>query len=123
MESPNATRFGVKVCVSADGDEETLIYYDATEKKLKVDTCKSGPEGTPKTVEAGPFALKDGERLKLRVFVDKSVVEVFANTRQAVMRRIYPARGDSTGVRLFSEGGDANVRSLEAWDIMPSNPS
>ena len=122
MESAPASRFGVKVCSSPDGEEETLVFYDAAEKMLKVDTRKSGPEGTPKGVEAGPFELKDGERLKLRVFVDKSVVEVFANGRQAVMRRIYPSREDSVGVSLFSNGGDASVHLLEAWNITPSNP-
>ncbi len=122
MESAEASAFGVKVCVSPDGQEETLIYYDATEGKLKIDTRKSGPEDTPKTVEAGPFELKEGERLELRVFVDKSVVEVFANSRQAVMRRIYPSRPDSVGVSLFSTGGAAQVHALEAWNISPSNP-
>jgi beta-fructofuranosidase len=122
MESSDASQFGVKVCASPDGEEETSIFYDAADGKLKVDTRKSGPEGTPKTVEAAPFELKKGERLKLRVFVDKSVVEVFANKRQAVVRRIYPSRADSIGVRLFSTGGDAKVRTLEAYNITPANP-
>jgi len=122
MESADASQFGVKVCSSPGGEEETLLFYDAAEKMLKVDTRKSGPEGTPKGVEAGPFALNDGERLKLRVFVDKSVVEVFANSRQAVMRRVYPSRADSAGVSLFANGGDASVHSIEAWNITPSNP-
>jgi len=122
MESDEASEYGVKVCVSPDGEEETSIFYDAEEKMLKVDTRKSGPDDTPKTVEAGPFELKDGERLKLRVFVDKSVVEVFANSRQAVMRRIYPSRPDSVGVSLFSTGGATKVHALDAWNISPSNP-
>jgi beta-fructofuranosidase len=115
-----ATQFGLKVCCSPDGAEQTLVYYDAAEKKLKVDTTNSGPD-TPKTVEAGPFELKAGEPLKLRVFIDKSVVEVFANDRQAVMRRVYPSRADSVGLRLFSKGGAATVSSLEAWEMMRSN--
>jgi beta-fructofuranosidase len=121
MESAQASQFGVKVCVSPDGEEATSIFYDANEGKLKVDTRNSGPEDTPKTVEAAPFELKDGERLKLRIFVDKSVVEVFANGRQAVMRRIYPSRADSVGVRLFSTGGDTDVHTLEAYNITPTN--
>jgi beta-fructofuranosidase len=122
MGSAQASQFGVKVCVSPDGQEETAIFYDAAGGKLKVDTRKSGLEDTPKTVEAAPFQLKKGERLKLRIFVDKSVVEVFANSRQAVMRRIYPSRSDSVGVRLFSNGGDSEVRTLEAYNITPTNP-
>jgi len=122
MESAEAAAYGVKVCVSPDGQEETLVYYDAAEGKLKVDTRKSGPANTPKAVEAGPFELREGERLKLRVFVDKSVVEVFANSRQAVARCIYPSRADSLGVSLFSTGGTTQVHALEAWSISPSNP-
>jgi beta-fructofuranosidase len=122
MESAEASAFGVKVRVSPDGQEETVIVYDATEGKLKVDTRNSGPEDTPKSVEAGPFELREGERLKLRVFVDKSVVEIFANSRQAVMRRIYPAKPDSVGVSLFSTGGTTQVHTLQSWKISPSNP-
>jgi beta-fructofuranosidase len=81
MESTEASEFGVKVRVSPDGQEETTIFFDASEGKLKVDTRKSGPEHPSNALEAAPFKLKEGERLELRVFVDKSVVEVFANAR------------------------------------------
>ena len=122
IESTEASRFGVKVCASPEGQESTPVFYDAEEKLLKVDTRRSGPDDTPKAVEEAPFELKPGERLKLRVFVDKSVVEVFANSRQAIARRIYPSRRDSVGVRVFSTGGDARVHSLKSWKIRPSNP-
>ena len=59
--------------------------------------------------------------LVLRVFVDRSIVEVYANDRQAIGRSIYPAlRG--TGVTLFAEGADVAVESVRAWELMPSNP-
>ena len=120
---PNgAAQYGVKVCCSPQGEEQTLIYYDAAEKKLKIDTRKSSLGEGPKSVEAGPLEPREGEPLVLRVYVDKSVVEVFAGDRQAVMRRIYPTRKDSVGVTIFSNGGKVRVPLVEAWDIMPSNP-
>lgn len=122
MSAKDAKQFGLKVCRSPNGEEETVISYDAVEKKLKVDTSKSSLTEGPKGVEAGPFELKPGEPLKLRVFIDKSVVEVFANGRQAVMRRVYPSREDSVGVAGFSTGGPASLATVEAWDMMPSNP-
>jgi beta-fructofuranosidase len=117
-----ARQFGVKVCVSPDGWEQTIVYYDASDEKLKIDTRRSSLGQGPRSVEAGPLELKPGELLRLRVFVDKSVVEVFANDRQAVMRRIYPTRKESLGVALFSRGGSAKVARLQAWDMMPANP-
>ncbi|MHB8520592.1 MAG: GH32 C-terminal domain-containing protein [Limisphaerales bacterium] len=122
MNAKDAKQFGIKIACSPGSEEQTLVYYDAVDKKLKVDTTRSSLTDGPKSVEAGPFELKLDEPLKLRVFVDKSVVEVFANSRQAVMRRIYPSRPDSIGVKLFSEGGAGRVASLEAWEMAPSNP-
>ena len=122
MTANDAAQFGIKVCCSPGGEEQTLIYYDAAEKKLKVDTNKSSLTEGSKSIEAGPLDLSSREPLKLRIFVDKSVVEVFANSRQAVMRRIYPSLKESVGVALFSRGGSANVATLEAWDMSPSNP-
>ena len=51
------------------------------------------------------------------MFVDRSVIEVFANDRQCLTQRIYPARADSLGVALFSSGGNARCTVLEAWDL------
>ena len=121
IDPQDARQCGVKVCRSRDAEEQTRVYYDAVDRTLTVDVTKAGVEGR-KNVEAGPLTLKPGEPLSLRVFVDKSVVEAFANDRQAVMRRIYPSRPDSIGVSLFSQGGPAKIRIVKAWKMAPSNP-
>lgn len=122
IESVGATRYGVMVCVSPNDEEKTEIAYDSNAQQLSLDTRRSGPEGSPKEIESGPLRLEEKECLKLRVFVDKSVVEVFANRRQAVMRRIYPVHHDSVGVKVFAEAGMARVTSFKSWHISPSNP-
>jgi beta-fructofuranosidase len=60
---------------------------------------------------------RDGELLKLRVFIDRSVVEVFANGRQYLAMRVYPERQDSIGVSLRAQGQDAVLNSLDAWQL------
>ena len=42
--------------------------------------------------ETGPVVLEDGENLELRVFIDRSIVEVFANDRLCIAARVYPGR-------------------------------
>jgi beta-fructofuranosidase len=61
--------------------------------------------------------LAPDERLKLRVFIDKSVVEVFVNDRQCLAVRVYPGRTDSRGVSLRSQGQEARLISLDAWQM------
>jgi beta-fructofuranosidase len=121
IDSATARQFGVKVRASAAGEEETLLYYDAETKKLCFDATRSGIDGR-RALEQAPLALEDGEPLKLRVFVDKSVVEIYANDRQAICRRVYPGRDDSLAVVLFARRGEAKLSSVKAWEMMPSNP-
>lgn len=108
---------GIRIRESADGKEFAEIYYDADAQALVVDTTHSGSEGEMKGKESAPLVLKEGEALMLDIFVDKSVVEVFANERQAICRRIYPTNPEmATGVTLL---GDADI---DVWEMMPSNP-
>lgn len=120
IQSGNAVSYGVKVCASDDGREETIIFYDSSDRKLKIDTRKSGLSFGRKIVEEAPLELKNGEPLILRIFIDKSIVEVYANDRQAIARTIYPMLGGH-GIALFSEG-DMVVNSVRAWELSPSNP-
>jgi len=121
IDPGTAKRCGMKVRSSPGDEETTLLYYDAETKELVFDASRSGQDGR-KVVERAPFVLQPGETFKLRVFVDKSVVEIFANDRQAIGRRVYPARNDSLGMRLFANGGNANLKTAKAWDMMPANP-
>ena len=65
---------------------------------------------------AGVLVGRD-EPLRLRVFIDRSVVEVFANGRQCVAMRVYPGREDSVGLSLRAQGQDATLTSLDAWQM------
>jgi beta-fructofuranosidase len=121
FDSTTAKQFGVRVRASQDGSEETLIYFDADNQQLCFDARRSGISGR-RVLEQAPFTLTAGEPLVLRVFVDRSVVEVFANDRQAICRRVYPGRKDSVGVSLFTREGEATVSSLRAWEMIPTNP-
>ena len=109
---------GVAVRVSEDGSELVQIYYSPEEKKLIMDTTRCGTEGW-KQREAAPFALREGEKLSLDVLIDKSVIEVYANKRQAICRRAYPANPKSCkGVRLIGKAPD----KLDTYKMFPSNP-
>jgi beta-fructofuranosidase len=56
------------------------------------------------------------------VFVDKSVIEIFANSRQAIARRIFPEKADSAGVKVFTKGSTVEITKFKSWQIAPSNP-
>jgi beta-fructofuranosidase len=59
--------------------------------------------------------LHVGEPLRLHVFLDRSVIEVFANERACLTSRVYPTRADSNGLALVAEGGAARVTTMDVW--------
>lgn len=63
------------------------------------------------------FRVPDGEPLRLRVFVDRSVVEVYANDRICMTGRVYPTRPDSQGVVVRARGGTVRVTCLDVWEM------
>ncbi len=121
IDSATAAQYGVLVRRSPGGEEETRLYYDAQQGRLCFDATRSGVDGR-RVLEQAPLALPAGEPLTLRVFVDRSIVEVYANDRQAIGRRVFPGRSDSLGVALFATGGSAHVSAVHAWEMMPANP-
>lgn len=108
IEPKGAKRVGVEVRRSPDGAEKSTVFLDLAAKKLGINE------------EAGPFEPA-GATVTLRVFVDRGVVEAFADDRQAVVRRAYPARTNSLGVAVFTTGGAATIRRIAAWKMFPSN--
>lgn len=120
----SAKYFGLKIAQKKDEKDnkkilqETIIGYDVASKQLYVDRNKSGliiKENFPSTEKA---SLKfEDKTLKLKVLVDKSSVEVFANDGQIAMTSlIYP---DEKGniFSLFTNGGKVKVTYLKITDL------
>ena len=111
----------VKVRATPDGEEAVHIWYDAASKELVMDTTRM-KDGFKPAVERAPFELAEGETLDLDVFVDRRVVEVFANGRQAISRLACPKSIEALGVVLSAKDGAATYESVEAWELAPTNP-
>ena len=118
FERETAGEIGVAVGRSPDGAEETRIVYSRADSRISLDPTASSaaPDAVGRAVQHAPLALGADEALRLRIFIDRSIVEVFANGRQCLTQRIYPSRSDSCGVALFAEG-DATARSVDVWQM------
>ncbi len=109
---------GLHVLCSPDGDERTGVLYDSVSGRLVIDRRRASlNDDTTRDVRACPLELERGEALELRVFVDHSVLEVFANGRACLSSRVYPTRADSLGVEVVSRN-NAQLEALDAWDMV-----
>jgi beta-fructofuranosidase len=120
----------INVLRSPDAEEFTAVKFyrhgylqvaGRTDKQdaLAIDPSRSSllPDVFARPPEVAPMVLEEGQPLKLRIFVDRSVVEVFANGTQCVALRVYPERKDSVGVSVRAQGREATLVSLDAWQM------
>ncbi|WP_051251458.1 GH32 C-terminal domain-containing protein [Paenibacillus harenae] len=114
-EEDPADRQGIWVRQSPSRDEETLIYYDRRSSELGVDREKAtlSMEERTRGVQSGRLDLA-GEALRLHIYMDRSMIEVYANGLKSLTTRVYPSRTDSLGLRLQGSG-KAKIRSLDIW--------
>jgi len=111
LRSPNREEFTRIALFRSRGYRgKSLITIDSS-------YASSLPDVRSRAPETAPVVIGRDEPFRLRVFVDKSVVEVFANGKQCVAVRVYPGREDSVGVSLRSQGQEAVLTSLDAWQM------
>jgi beta-fructofuranosidase len=105
---------GVHVRKSPDDTEYTAITYDSSDGSLTIDRSNSSLDmGVIKDIRTMPVELSPGEDLQLHIFLDRSVVEVFANDREVMATRVYPTRPDSLGVEVVT----GHPSGWEAWEM------
>ena len=113
-----AEQFGIEVRCSPDGTEQTRIVYDRLARRLAIDRERSSlSSDVHRGRQEGALEMSAGESLKLHLFLDRSVIEVYANGRACVTSRVYPSRADSLGVALFALGGSIGLKTMDVWQM------
>lgn len=146
IDMGTAREAGLYVLRSPDGVEQTRIsinnhdhgkmndslIIDASRSSLRTDLMGKPPE-------VAPFRLGEKKRVRLRILIDRSIIEVFADNlevdeswafprkgvdkifplfpRQVAVVRVYPERDDSAGISAFAIGGSAKIVTMDVWQM------
>jgi beta-fructofuranosidase len=126
-DAKNTSSFEINVLRSPDKQEYTRIafYKERGLRTLQkssvitLDNTNSSilPDVKSRPEELAPVVIGKNEPLKLRIFIDKSVVEVFVNGRQYLCERVYPGLEASKGISFLARGSGAVVKSFDAWQM------
>ncbi|WFR83315.1 glycoside hydrolase family 32 protein [Arthrobacter sp. Y-9] len=101
------------VSVSRDADGNGILSLDRSLSSM--DTAS----GLDRSGLAGPVPLPSG-RVRLRVLVDRSAIEVFANGKP-LTARVHPTLGGGQ-VTLGAMSGTVRLLSFDAWTMADSTP-
>lgn len=121
VEPDGASEMTLNVLEHPNGKEVTRIVYDFKAETLTVDHSQSeggdrqigASRQEQRTVDVTP---NGDESVDLHVFVDRSIVEVFANEDHYTVSRVYPTLVDSNRYSIEANG-DIRVESLSAYHM------
>ena len=113
----------VNVVFSNSQGEKVVMQYDPAAATLSFDRTQSGitdfSEGFP-AVTVTPTHEASG-RIALRIFVDRSSMEVFGNDGEFVMTNLVFPRTPYTALSVSTEGGNAKVENLRIYSLKSDN--
>lgn len=123
--SPNSQQqVGFYIRHTRDLSVRTKISFSPEKEEIVVERYKSNSRSaTNRCDERGPhtlFKMDDGlEKLRLTIFCDGDVLEVFANERFALATMVYTDDIEATGISLFVDGQDEDVlfEEVRIWEM------
>jgi fructan beta-fructosidase len=116
ITDPSA-KFGLRLAIN--GDRNIVVGYDARTSNLFIDRthAENGEfSGYFAKYATAPLQAQDST-VTLHIFVDQSSVEVFANDGDVTMTATILPNPGSTDIELFSQGGNAVLKELQAWEL------
>ena len=103
---------------SPDGRERTEVRYQWEIGKLVLDrTASSLNSKVRRDIQESTYFPPIPDSLTLTVYMDRSVLEIFFDSRSAFATRVYPTLKESDGVALSCRGSGAVAENVIAAGI------
>jgi beta-fructofuranosidase len=119
----SATRFGFNV--RKNGSNVIQIFYTPSANKITVNTTNISKLSNDAGVFNGiyesvlPKSFVVGDNLRLHIFIDHSIMDIFINETYAFSMRVFPTDTNAEQVEAFSDGGTTRATSIQAWKLNP----
>ena len=111
----------VSLTLSNDLEEKVVMKYDAKNRTMSFDRRQSGivdfSQKFP-AVTVSPTFENSGE-ITLRVFIDRSSIELFGNNGEFVMTNLVFPNHPYSNLYLESKDGTAHLESLNVYSLKP----
>ncbi len=109
----------VDVKIANKAGEYVTLKYDPSEHTLSFDRRNSGTVDFSQdfpTVTVAP-TFDNGKKVSLRIFIDKSSMEVFGNNGKFVMTNLVFPTNPYSSISVNAEGGNARIENLKIYSI------
>lgn len=120
--SVGTSAFGFKFFKSAGS--EAVLQYIPTANMLTIDLTGLSRTANDNGSYNGRYSCilpekpATGSEMKINVFIDGSIIDIFINDKWATSMRAFPTAPDADAVEVFSNGV-VQVKEVSAWNLDP----
>lgn len=109
----------IDVKIANNAGEYVTLKYDPSEHTLSFDRRNSGTVDFSQDFPAVTVApaFDNGKKVSLRIFIDKSSMEVFGNNGKFVMTNLVFPTDPYSSISVNAEKGNAKIESLKVYSI------
>lgn len=109
----------VNITIANNEGEFVTLKYNPSDHTLAFDRCKSGmvdfSQDFPVVTVAPTF--ENNKKVSLRIFIDRSSMEVFTNHGKSVMTNlVFPTKPYSI-ISVSADGGNARIENLKIYEV------
>ncbi|WP_199619517.1 glycoside hydrolase family 32 protein [Paenibacillus alkalitolerans] len=116
LDGSSAEEVGLILRAAKDRNKQTLLVYNRTTNELRLDRTQS--DGWSEGIQTSLLERSGSDPLRLHIFVDTSVIEVYTDDYRTVMtNNIYPDPAN-VDLDIFAEGGSVTVNSIDIWKLL-----
>ena len=106
---------GFEIALRAIDNQKILVGYSKKKQKLYLDRNASG------RIKSGVYEMQlnptNEGRIKLRIILDTSVIDVFANNAEAMFNAVVFPEKISGAIQLRAEGGTAILEKIQIYSF------
>ncbi|QAY65260.1 glycoside hydrolase family 32 protein [Paenibacillus protaetiae] len=108
----------ISLFVSECGRESTDVRLCPADNTITIDRSRSSlfPGVHISPVQGKLPAGANDDPIKVRIFADQSIIEVFVDDETCLTARVYPSLPDSSGIALHADS-EMTIAKLEIWEM------
>ena len=109
----------VEITLSNNAGEKVVMTYDSENRTLSFDRTEAGLSDFSQSFPAVTVAptRENKGRIELRIFVDRSSIELFGNNGKFVMTNLVFPTAPYLNLSISAPEGSARLNSLKIWEV------
>lgn len=117
IRADSAAKFSIHVFKSPDESEFTSLYFDLEQNLVGLDRSLSTLSLAAKDKRETKYIFDHREPIRVNIFLDRSVLEVFIDNVVVFSCRVYPSKVESRSVDMIVSDKTARILRLDAWKM------